>query len=176
MNIEHHTDIPQQAEKVISWLVSVADNRGTMAELRHLLRPSLRQRGWMVISSIGGIGDTIKETIAGLFALYPCQERKVGSLGESCRLLRQALNRKRDSKSTGDSTPLDARFRRLLSADREELRELLPTLISYLKSQDIPVNYTNLYIDMFYWGEKVKQSWAQNYWASQEKEAEDVSE
>lgn len=176
MNTEQNTNIPQQAEKVVSWLTSIADNRGIMAELRHLLRPSLRQRGWMAISSIGGIGDTTKETIAGLFALYPyCKETNIGSLGESCRLLRWTLNKKKKD-GAGDSSPLDIRFRRILSADRGELREVLTKLIPYLKSHDIPVNYTNLYIDMSYWGEKVKQLWAQDYWASQEKEAEDVSE
>ncbi len=149
--------------KFIAWLLSVKDDRSTMAELRCLLNPNLRHRGWQSIACVGGIGKPVQELIAGLFALHPMHDGSLTNFGTSCRRL--AARDKRDGQSK--SSPLDTRFRRLLDADRGELADLLPTLVRYLKSESIPVNYEELFRDLRYWNESVLTRWAQEYWNHQ---------
>lgn len=165
--------VSEEAARMDNWLQSVAEDRSTMAELRCLLNPNLRQRGWAAISRIGGIGHEVRETVAGLFALHPSVGKNDGlpdNLGTSCRCLRsrrQTGNGAEPSEKKSDNSPLDARFRRLLSADRSEMRDILQNLFRNLKSESIPVNYRQLYIDLSYWGDRVRQKWAIQYWNNQ---------
>ncbi len=150
----------KEADRLIPWLLSVKNDRGTMAELRCLLNPNLRHRGWQAISRIGGLGNTAYELVAGLFAMHPMHDSGLANFGTSCRWLAARNNR----GAQDSSAPLDTRFRRLLDADRSELAELLPTLVRHLKSESIPVNYDTLLQDLRFWSEPVLTRWAQEYW------------
>lgn len=181
MTAPTNNPIAREADGIVTWLQSITEDRGTMARLRCLLNPNLRQRGWAAVSRIGGIGHDVRETVAGLFALHPCagnEDKPPKNLGDSCRLLkstRQMNNGTAPSGKESGESPWDVRFRRILSADRKEMRDLLPHLFLHLKSESIPVDYRQLYIDLRYWGDIVRQKWAIHYWNNQPEQDNDTS-
>ncbi len=169
---QHHPS--DTAGRIVSWLQSVSDERSTMAELRCLLNPNLRHRGWKAVARIGGIGSFPEELLAGLFALHPLHNAALGNLGVSCKKLAAARNTGRGE----DNSPLDTHFRRVLDADRSELPDILQKLFCGFRAENIPVNYALLYDDLRYWSEQVRRRWAQEYWnpTSSSKDDSSVSE
>lgn len=166
----------KQEELFLARVRNRADDRGLMAELRSLLNPNLRMRGWSAMATIGRLGDKPMETLAGLFAFYPqsYQEEKSFSFGVSCRILAE----KRRKKGTADhESPLDVRFRRLLACEqREDVCRLLPEFVRGMKVEGIPVDYDTLYRDVRFWNDRVRERWAIDYWSSKEKEEQRVSD
>lgn len=161
---------------VINFIRRYKDDRGAMAALRCLLNPEQRFRAWQLIAGINGIGNTAIETVAGLYALHP--EEKVDEdyhFGSACKQL--AFDRKK--QQVDDESPFDKRFRRLLACDsREELRAHLKDIVRGMKSSGIPVNYASLYDDICWWGDRVRERWAIQYWQKpfKKEDLEDVSE
>lgn len=156
---------PTGITPLMQYLQAHRDDRGTMAELRCLLNRHLRPRGWQAIAPVGGIGDPVKETIAGLFATHPLNcDQPDYHFGTACRRLASCRQKTVSSESKAES-PLDARFRRLLSADRLTLCSRLVDIVLGFKAENIPVNYASLAADLIYWGDRVRERWAQQYWA-----------
>lgn len=160
---------PQKKSKVlIDYLRSVKESPATMAELRCLLNAHLRPRGWKAIARVGGIGDVVLETVAGLYARHP---------QESDRPFARACRKLADKRKTGgdndasQKSPLDVRFRRLLSCPRQaDVCALLYPFISGMKAEGIGVNYESLCQDLIYWGDRVKEAWAKQYWETGKEE------
>lgn len=145
---------------------AMAEFKRAMAELRCLLNPNLKHRGWQIVGQMGGIGDFATETTAGLFALHRIHSSENNkNVGSSCRVLRDKSNE--DGKN-----PLDVRFRRLLAADREELPALLQSMFRRMERENISVNYHQLFWDLRRWGDTVRKEWAKEYWSNQQKEGE----
>lgn len=137
----------------LTYLRGIKDDRGAMANLRGALKPALRHRAWPLLGPVGGIGNARYEIVAGLFAYHP-EENNTGNLGTTCRRLR------------GELDSFDGRFRRLLTCDREEICERLTPVIFAAKARRIAVNYEQLFIDLCYWSDYVKERWAREYWAA----------
>ncbi len=95
--------------------------------------------------------------VAGLFAAHPSHsEEKHFSLGQSLALLRA---------KRGDS--IDRRFHALLDSLADDVADHLRHAVSLLKSETIPVNYSQLLWDLQNWtdAEKpVQLKWARDYW------------
>ncbi len=127
-----------------------------MADLRYGLSPARLARAWPHLPR-EQFGSRRSVTVAGLFACHP-QEASSGNLGTTCRAL------------AAEYTTFDSRFRRLLSCDRDEVVERLRPVILAAKANGIPVNYEELFVDLHYWGERVKISWACEYWGVPESE------
>lgn len=165
----------KKSEFIVNYLLSHQNDRGIMAQLRCLLNNNLRSRGWQAVAPLNGIGDKPVETIAGLFALHPLhKDANDYQFGTACRLL--ANKRKKGAADDGAvESPFDVRFRRMLNCDQNQLCEMLPQVIHGMKSESIAVNYVALMEDLFYWGSKVREKWARQYW-SMRKEDEDVSD
>jgi CRISPR type I-E-associated protein CasB/Cse2 len=36
------------------------------------------------------------------------------------------------------------------------------------KAKDVPINYEQLFADLCYWGDRVKERWAREYWGGTE--------
>jgi len=144
-------DPKETAAKFVAYLRTLCDDRGAMANLRCALNPARRARAWPLLGRVGGIGRSIHETVAGLFAYHP-DETHDGNLGTTCRRL------------TIESNSFDGRFQRLLSCDRQEICERLRPVIFAAKAKGIPVNYENLFADLCYWSDTVKTRWAREYW------------
>lgn len=63
-------EIQERTTFVVGQLLKMKEDKGAMAELRCLLNPNLKHRGWQIVGQMGGIGDFATETTAGLFALH----------------------------------------------------------------------------------------------------------
>lgn len=152
-----HTDPREQANHVLTYLRKLKGNRGAMADLRCAVNPTRIARAWPLLGPIGGIGNPRIETVAGLFAYHPA-ETHFGNLGRTCRELAK------------ESNSFEGRFRRLLLCDREEICERLRPVVLAAKAKGIAVNYEQLFIDLHYWSDNVRSSWAREYWGAPEAE------
>ena len=151
-------DPKEAGEQFLGYLRQLKTDRGAMADLKCALNPAKLHRAWPWLGRIGGIGNSCKETIAGLFAYHP-DETHSGNLGTTCLMLK----RKNES--------FDARFRRLLACDRDEIYDRLRAVILAAKAKEIRVNYEQLFIDLHWW-ESAKVRWAQEYWGASESKEE----
>src|SRR5262249_37265660 len=129
------------AANLLSYLRQLRSDRGAMADLRCALNPTRRARAWPLLARVGGIDRAIYETVAGLFASHP-DETHSGNIGSTCRQL------------AAENNSFDGRFRRLLSCDRHELGDRLRPIVLGAKAKRIPVNYEELFINWWYWGDK----------------------
>jgi CRISPR system Cascade subunit CasB len=93
------------------------------------------------------------ETIAGLYGYHPV-EAEGGNLGQTCRRLKQ------------ENESFEARFLRLLGCGREEICERVRPVVLAARAKGIAVNYEQLYLDLVYWGGRVRERWAMEYWAA----------
>ena len=148
-------DPQEAAAKLLAYLRGLKNDRGAMANLRGALKPAQRHRAWPLLARVGGIGRPIYETLAGLYA-HHSDEIHTGNLGTTCRRL------------SGEYNSFDGRFRRLLTCDREEICERLAPVILAAKAKNAPVNYEQLFADLCYWSDKVKERWAREYWGGVE--------
>ena len=147
-------DPKEEAKRLLDYLRKFKDDRGAMADLRCALSPAKRPRAWPLLARVGGIGNRSIETLAGLFAYHP-DETDSGNIGTTCWRLK------------AENNSFDARFRRLLSCDhRNEVCERLRPLILAAKAKGVPVNYEELFVDLRYWGDRVKTDWAREYWGA----------
>lgn len=133
------------AAKFLMRLRSLKNDRGAMSNLRGALRPAQRYRAWPLLGSVGGIGNVIYETVAGLYAYHP-DENRTGNLGTTCRRL------------SAEHNTFEARFRRFLTCDRDEICERLTPVIMAAKAKGVPVNYEQLFVDLCYWSDNVKET------------------
>ena len=150
-------DPKENAARLFTYLRQLKNDRGAMADLRGALSPNRMARAWPLLARVGGIGNPRIETVAGLFAYHPA-ETHAGNIGTTCRSL------------AGGNNSFDGRFRRLLSCDRDEICERLRPVVLAAKAKGVPLNYEELFIDLWYWGDKVKARWAREYWGATEGE------
>jgi CRISPR system Cascade subunit CasB len=153
------SDPKSDAKRLLGYLRRFKDDRGAMADLRSALSPSPAKRAhaWALLGRVGGIDNPRVETIAGLFAYHP-DETHSGNVGTTCRRL------------AAENNSFDARFQRLLACDFDEICERVRPVILAAKPKGIPVNYEELYADLWYWGDKAKARWAREYWGAPESE------
>jgi CRISPR system Cascade subunit CasB len=146
-------DPRESANKLLVYLRQLRNDRGAMANLRCALNPSRHTRAWPLLGHVGGIGWPIYETVAGLFAYHP-DETHAGNLGTTCRHL------------ASENNSFDVRFRRLLSCDRDEIVERIRPVGLAAKAKGIPINYEELFTDLWYWSDRVKARWAREFWGA----------
>ena len=96
------------AARLLAHLRRLKNDRGAMADLRCALSPTKLPRAWPLLARVGGIGNPRTEAVAGLFAYHP-DETHTGNLGTTCLRLKE------------QNESFDARFRRLLACDRDEI-------------------------------------------------------
>ena len=68
----------------------------------------------------------------------------------------------------GKRTPC-MRFTALLATHPDDLPDYLRQTISFLKSNEIPVNWNQLFLDLHYWDDEdhlVQKKWASAFWGS----------
>jgi hypothetical protein len=99
------------------------------------------------------------ETVGGCFAVYPFKEAPdVGNFGETMR-------KTMPEKKMQDEKEPHNRFRRLLACDsQEEICEHVRHAARLAKSKAAPVNYRQLFVDLWWWNERTKIEWAKDYW------------
>jgi|GEM_PF-345048 len=177
---EKKTDSQKRAEKVLKFLNDRSEDRGIMADLRCALVEGKTHRAWPYLGYIGGIGRNHKErtvqTIAGLFANHPKTTHE-GDFGIMCRKLLGDEERKKLDTAEGVG-PITRRFQHLLAAEGEEIFDRVIRFVLRAKSEEIPVNYAELYASLNYWqwpdsADRVKTDWAKSFWTPQAHEEGD---
>jgi CRISPR type I-E-associated protein CasB/Cse2 len=130
-------------------------DRGAAARLRALLSESTAHRGWPDLAAIAGanqLGDPVCQTVAALYALHP-KERATGDFGTVCREL-----------ADGEAA-FEPRFMQVLRARAKgaACRAITP-VVRRAASQDLPIPWRLLFLDLRRWGQPVRLRWAQTYY------------
>jgi CRISPR system Cascade subunit CasB len=148
----------------ITYLESLHDGRAALAALRRGLGQPPGTVASMypyVVPWLSADAPPWQETayylIAALFALHPAQGGK-GNMGHHFAGTREAQ---------GDNTAIERRFTALLAAHPDDLDFYLRQAVSFLKSEEVPVNWHRLLFDLLDWGHPdryVQQQWARAFW------------
>jgi len=142
-------------------------NRGPLVRLRRALSEATQHDAWPVLGKLFGelaVGHPVFETVAGCFALYPFEEAPpIGNFGET---MRRTVP---DEKMRDEKEP-HTRFRRLLACDSRDdicqhVRHAVRLAKSLAKSKDVPINYRQLFVDLWWWNDRTKIEWAKAYWS-----------
>lgn len=148
---DYQDKIQDKARRLMNRLRSLQNDRGAMADLRCAWSPTRRYRVWPWLAAPDLIGDNVAETVAGALGYHPL-ETTGGNFGTAC------------CKLALEHAGAEQRFVRLLDADRTEACSLIRPLVLAIRSVAIPVNYEQLSIDLWLWGEGVKIRWAREFW------------
>jgi hypothetical protein len=64
------SDPKSEAKRLLEYLRRFKNDRGALADLRCALTasPAKRARAWALLARVGGVGNRLVETVAGLFA------------------------------------------------------------------------------------------------------------
>ncbi len=148
----------------VSYLVTLRDDRAALAALRRGLGQPPGTVASMcpyVVRWLPQEGYRWQEaayyTVAALFAYHPT-EGGVGNMGDH-------LARTRPPQ--GDDTAIERRFTALLAAHPDDLGFYLRQAISFLRSKEVPVNWSQLLSDILAWDHPdryVQQRWARSFW------------
>jgi len=108
----------------------------------------------------GGEREKLYYLIASLYAFHPMHTEK-GNFGNH---MAEAA-----AKMT-ESTATERRFTVLLNAHYQDLPDYLRQAVSFLKSNEIPINWFSLFKDLLRWDHPDKytqRKWANGFWAYQ---------
>lgn len=146
-------------------LDKIKDNRGMMANLRCILVKNKKHRAWPVLHRLGvAVDNDISTFVAGLFATHP-EVTATGNFGATCKAIE--LHRRETASDDNKLTPTERRFQHLLNAEAgDEVKQRVLRMVLMAKSQGIAVNYEKLLLDLHYWNDRTKTSWAATYWAA----------
>lgn len=155
---------------LINYLLSLkqSDDRGALAVLRRGLSSPPAQdiamypyiARFVSEETRDGRGEKVAYLIAALFAYHQLNTSE-GNFGDHMRSL---IKEEKDQKST------ERRFVQLLSVDFEDLPDYLRQPVSMLKSQEISINWEQLYKDLRQWDRPdkcVQKRWANSFWRAQ---------
>lgn len=167
----------------IDYLESLAsqENRGALAALRRGLGQPPGTVAAMyryvvpwVPAEANAWQEGVYYLIASLFSLHP-MSGNVGNLGDSFRL---AAGKEPAPPAEDRVSPVERRFTALLAAHPDDLPNHLRQAIGYLASKEVPVNWRQLFRDLFYWSDpsrRVQKAWARAFWGSAPQESSEES-
>ena len=159
--------IQERAAEFLEYLKEHQEDRGMMANLRRGFNPDTADRAWPYLAHWPGFmkerDRVIYATVAAAFATHPDTTNRA-NLGDALRDIAT-------DKEKGDEAlrSFESRFRRLLTCETaQEVCERVGGVIRAAAQRGIPVNYVELFTDLFYWGDRVKVRWAAAYWGARE--------
>jgi CRISPR system Cascade subunit CasB len=148
----------------INYLESKRDDRGALAALRRGLgQPpgTVPDMYRYVVPWLPAEAPPWREDayylIAALFAYHPKQGGR-GNMGDHFAAARDP---------GADHTAIERRFTALLAAHPDDLGDYLRQAVSFLKSEEVPVNWNRLLPDVMAWGhpdQYVQRRWARGFW------------
>jgi len=152
-----------RATAFVKYLSDHSEDRGMMADLRRGFSESQAHRAWPYLASWCDLTHSreraVFQTVAAAFAHHPVVAGE-GDLGSVLRRIAMGDKRGQEGLAT-----FDGHFRRLLVCDSvEELCDHLRGPLRAAAAKGIPVNYEQMFNDLWYWGEKVRLRWAASYW------------
>lgn len=153
----------ERIKPFLAYLQKKSQDRGIMADLRHGLSPTTEYRAWPHIAGWCNFKNDKERAILLIIGAGFALHGKTSSNGNMGATLRQLA---------GGLPTFDARFRRLLScATTIELCAQLISILHASKNKGVPVDFSQLYEDLVFWGERKKVAWASEYWGSQKGES-----
>ncbi len=167
----------EQPHPFIAHLESLQDDRGALAALRRGLgRPAGYAPAMFpyvvpfVPARAGEWQEEAYYLIASLFGFYPVSTR-TGNMGSHFAQLR---------RQKGDGQAVERRFVALLAAHPDELGFHLRQAVSLLKSEEVPVNWSQLLRDTLSWNNPewcadVRRRWAAAFWGGPQTSAPEAS-
>lgn len=173
-----NTDTKQPFEPAVIRFVSdlkKRDDRGSLALLRGALSDSEEKqiRAWRVLARFGGIPQEdahkaeVVRTVAGLLAMPKLSDTRNGKpFGGACLCLVGSEERKSLHKADQPG-PISRRLQHLLAASRSEVCGRVRQLGRRLDKEDTSLDFSQLYTDLLYWGDKVKARWALAFWGAE---------
>lgn len=171
----------------VTYLYTLADEnkRGALADLRRGLtgQPGTTPvmypyvAPWITEKARNRWEEKIYYLLASLFASYQSGaaggktlRTEEGNLGEHCQILKQKGNQ---------SGSFETRFTSLLNSHPDDLPIFLRQVISLLKSNNIAINWHQLFHDLLYWNSDskfIQRQWANSYWAYRTEEITQAEE
>ena len=183
MNTDTHKHYDPAVIDFVSGLKK-RDDRGTLALLRGALSDSEEKqiRAWRVLARFGGIPQEdphkaeVVRSIAGLMAMPKLSDSRSGkNFGHAC--LRLLGDDERKSLHKADqSGPIARRVQHLLAASRSEVCERVRQLGRRLDKEEANLDFSRLFTDLMFWGEKVKARWALSFWGAETDVTEHANE
>ncbi|MCF8305602.1 MAG: type I-E CRISPR-associated protein Cse2/CasB [Ignavibacteriales bacterium] len=150
----------KHGEKFIEYLQSIKDDKGALAALKRGVAYSPGEFPPQYVYIVPWIPPNDYELpyflTASLFGTHP-ENTQDGNFGDAFRKLKQVKG----------SESIDLRFNAILQCRDEDLSYQLRNAVSLLASENIPVNYYELFYSLRHWGstEKfVQKKWARGYW------------
>lgn len=150
----------------ISYLMSLAEreNRGALAALRRGLGQPPGTVAAMYPYVVPWLPanarlEEVYYVVAALLALHPAAGGS-GNLGAAFSV----------AKGSESNDAIERRFTALLTAHTDDLPDHLRQAVSFLKSQDIAIDWNQLFYDVQHWGHHahvVQKAWARAYWGSE---------
>lgn len=156
---------PKTTHPFVEYLQTLVEDRGALAALRRGLgRPAghAPEMYPYIIPRLHGRMSRLEEEahflVASLFAFHAASTTQ-GNLGDHLA----ATIRNEKARQA-----IERRFVALLNAHPEDLGQLLRHTISFLKSQEQPVNWSQLLLDLCAWNHPdrlVQRRWARAFWS-----------
>lgn len=164
---------PTRANRFMTALRKVQNDRGKMAALRRAASPRTACQAWPVIASLGeDLRNQAAVTIAALYAEHPIENVETRNFGQTCRAI--AL---KDASGPDVPDSFERRFRRLIACDTAgDVAAQLRAWIRLAASRAVGVNYEQLFNDIAYWennADKIRVRWATGFWPARQETAED---
>ena len=155
----------ETAKDLLEYLESHKEDRGMMADLRRGFSEATSDRTWPYVASWCDLANdrmrTIYQTVMASYAYHPLVTDE-GNMGRVMRQIAIGHGGSQEGLKT-----FDARFRRILTCDSStEVCQQIGRVIRAAAQKGIPINYTELFKDLWYWGERVKLRWGSAYWGS----------
>jgi len=157
------------AKGFVTYLQSMAGDRGKLATLRKGLVENQAQATWPLLSRFLDFDNAYQikalQTIAGLFA-HHSKDVDIGNFGSLCY---QLLDSEEKQKIIdGESGPISRHFQYALAANGEEIFPRVRRLVLRAKKDKIPVNYIQLANDLLGWQsykkDRIKLAWGKEFW------------
>jgi len=139
----------------IKYLTQFRENRGALANLRAAFSETRRHRAWPLLGGFTpAIGNARYELVAALWAADAESHGPDQNLGATLH------------KLAAENNSFEGRFKRVLTADREEVPNLVAPLVRAAQAKGAHVHYARLLSDLLCWGDYVKVEWARTFWGS----------
>lgn len=166
----------------IIYLYTLAEksNRGALADLRRGLSGQPGTNPAMFPYVAPWVPDDARNTwhekvyyiVAALFANYQAGSAgknlstDKGNLGDHCR----SLVEKKLVEKKAQSASFESRFTCVLKAHRDDVAIMLKQVLAMLRSEEIPINWHQIFYDLQYWNSEsqyVQRQWANGFWVYQ---------
>jgi CRISPR type I-E-associated protein CasB/Cse2 len=155
----------EKAQRLLEYLQNHKEDRGMMADLRRGFSETTADRAWPYVANWCDLANdrmrNIYQTVMASYAHHPVVTDK-GNMGQVMRQIAMGEAGGKEGLNT-----FEARFRRILTCDTAiEACPQVGRVIRVAARKGIPINYTELFKDFWYWGERVKLRWASAYWGA----------